>query len=90
MNILSVKNLTVSYGRIPALQDVSLDVEQGQYLCLVGNNGSGKSTLLKAIMGLVPTDSGSVYTPLSPDEISYLPQQIPWKRDFPLRSGRWC
>ena len=87
MNILSVKNLTVSYGRIPALQDVSLDVEQGQYLCLVGNNGSGKSTLLKAIMGLVPTDSGSVYTPLSPDEISYLPQQNPVEKGFPATVG---
>lgn len=87
MNILSVKNLTVSYGRIPALQDVSLDVEQGQYLCLVGNNGSGKSTLLKAIMGLVPTDSGSVYTPLSLDEISYLPQQNPVEKGFPATVG---
>lgn len=83
MNILSVKGLTVSYGRVPALENVSLDVEEGQYLCLVGNNGSGKSTLLKAVMGLVPFDKGSISTPLSPDEISYLPQQNPVEKGFP-------
>lgn len=83
MNILSVRNLTVSYGKVPALQGISLDVEQGQYLCLVGNNGSGKSTLLKAIMGLVPTTEGEISTPLSPDEISYLPQQNPVEKGFP-------
>lgn len=83
MNILSVKDLTVSYGRVPALENVSLDVEEGQYLCLVGNNGSGKSTLLKAVMGLVPFDKGSIFTPLSPDEISYLPQQNPVEKGFP-------
>lgn len=83
MNILSVKDLTVSYGRVPALENVSLDVEEGQYLCLVGNNGSGKSTLLKAVMGLVPFDKGSISTPLSPDEISYLPQQNPVEKGFP-------
>lgn len=83
MNILSVKDLTVSYGRVPALENVSLDVEEGQYLCLVGNNGSGKSTLLKAVMGLVPFDKGSISTPLSPDEMSYLPQQNPVEKGFP-------
>lgn len=83
MNILSVKDLTVSYGRVPALENVSLDVEEGQYLCLVGNNGSGKSTLLKAVMGLVPFDKGSISIPLSPDEISYLPQQNPVEKGFP-------
>lgn len=83
MNILSVKNLTVCYGKAPALENVSLDVEEGQYLCLVGNNGSGKSTLLKAVMGLVPIEKGSVSTPLSPDEISYLPQQNPVEKGFP-------
>ena len=83
MNILSVKDLTVSYGRVPALENVSLDVEEGQYLCLVGNNGSGKSTLLKAVMGLVPFDKGSISTPLSPDEISYLSQQNPVEKGFP-------
>ena len=64
MNVLSVKNLTVTYNRFPALDDVSLDVEEGQYLCLVGNNGSGKSTLLKAVMGLVPRERGRIETSL--------------------------
>ena len=58
-------------------------MEEGQYLCLVGNNGSGKSTPLKAVVGLVPIEKGSVSTPLSPDEISYLPQQNPVEKGFP-------
>ncbi len=83
MSILSVKNLTVSYGKVPALDNVSLEVEEGQYLCLVGNNGSGKSTLLKAVMGLVPKESGSINSPIGADEISYLPQQNPISKGFP-------
>lgn len=83
MNVLSVKNLTVTYNRFPALDDVSLDVEEGQYLCLVGNNGSGKSTLLKAVMGLVPRERGRIETSLDASEISYLPQQNPVEKGFP-------
>ena len=95
MNILSVKNLTVCYGKAPALENVSLDVEEGQYLCLVGNNGSGKSTLLKAVMGLVPIEKGSVSTPLSPDDLYHWPSAFQAARRrassaFPQPSGRSC
>lgn len=90
MNVLSVKNLTVTYNRFPALDDVSLDVEEGQYLCLVGNNGSGKSTLLKAVMGLVPRERGRIETSLDASEISYLPQQNPVEKGFPATVRRLC
>lgn len=59
-NILKVSNLSVSYGAIQALKDVSFEVEQGSVVSLIGANGAGKSTLLNAIVGLVPHTSGNV------------------------------
>lgn len=58
--ILRVKNLFVSYGGINALRGVSVDVEQGQIVSLIGANGAGKSTLLRTISGLVKARSGSI------------------------------
>jgi branched-chain amino acid transport system ATP-binding protein len=58
--ILEVKDLTVNYGAIQALKGVSLSLEKGEIVTLIGANGAGKSTTLRAIMGLVPAVSGSV------------------------------
>ncbi len=58
--MLKLKDLKVSYGGISALKGISLDVEKGQIVTLIGANGAGKSTTLKSIMGLVKPDSGSV------------------------------
>ncbi|MDE6719791.1 MAG: ABC transporter ATP-binding protein [Treponemataceae bacterium] len=66
--MLRVKNLFVSYGGINALRGVSVDVEQGQIVSLIGANGAGKSTLLRTISGLVKAQSGSIE--FSGEEIS--------------------
>jgi branched-chain amino acid transport system ATP-binding protein len=58
--LLEVKELSVSYGDVVALMDVSLDVEEGSIVALVGSNGAGKSTLLKAIAGLLHPSQGQV------------------------------
>jgi branched-chain amino acid transport system ATP-binding protein len=58
--LLEVKDLSVSYGDVRALTDVSLDVEEGTIVALVGSNGAGKSSLLKAISGLKHPSSGEV------------------------------
>jgi branched-chain amino acid transport system ATP-binding protein len=58
--ILEVKDLSVSYGAIQALKGVSLTLDKGEIVTLIGANGAGKSTTLRAIMGLVPPVSGSV------------------------------
>lgn len=60
MSLLEVKDLHVSYGGIKALKGISFNVEKGQIVTLIGANGAGKSTTLRAIVGLVPTKSGSV------------------------------
>jgi len=58
--LLEVKELSVSYGDVVALMDVSLEVEEGSIVALVGSNGAGKSTLLKAIAGLLRPSQGQV------------------------------
>lgn len=51
--ILSISNLSVSYGRVEAVRNVSLDLEAGQIVTIIGPNGAGKTTLLAAVMGLL-------------------------------------
>jgi len=59
--ILEVKNLSVYYGTVRALEDVSFSVNQGEIVALLGPNGAGKSTVLKAICGLVPIKKGEIF-----------------------------
>ena len=57
---LEVDNLTVRYGRVPAVQDLSLDVDRGEVVGLVGANGAGKTTTLYAVAGCRPIASGDI------------------------------
>ncbi len=59
--MLEIKNLTVNYGAITALQSVSLKVERGDIVTLIGCNGAGKSTTLKTISGLLKPKSGEIF-----------------------------
>jgi len=58
--VLSIKNLDVKYGAVLALKSVSLTVEQGEIVTLIGANGAGKSTTLMAISGLVRPSAGRI------------------------------
>lgn len=58
--LLSVENLTVAYGAVDALKSVSLDIQEGDIVAVLGANGAGKTTLLKAISGLVPIKAGAI------------------------------
>jgi branched-chain amino acid transport system ATP-binding protein len=60
MSLLSVRDIRASYGKVMALQGVTLNVGRGELVCLVGANGAGKTTLMKVIMGLVPAATGAV------------------------------
>ena len=58
--MLNIRNLMVNYGAIEALRGVSLEVNAGEIVSIIGGNGAGKSTLMKAISGLEVAKSGSV------------------------------
>jgi len=59
--MIKVENIDVFYGSIQALQRVSLSVDRGEIVALIGGNGAGKSTLLKAVAGLVRKQFGAIY-----------------------------
>ncbi|HNZ08465.1 MAG TPA: ABC transporter ATP-binding protein [Bacillota bacterium] len=58
--MLDIKDISVNYGGISALSDVSMHIEEGEVVAVVGSNGAGKSTLLRAISGLVPITEGKI------------------------------
>ena len=60
MSLLSIQNLEVRYGDLIGVADVSLDVEEGSVVALLGSNGAGKTTTLNAIAGLVPASAGTI------------------------------
>ncbi|MBK0399614.1 ABC transporter ATP-binding protein [Limibaculum sp. M0105] len=71
--MLKVEGLDAFYGKVQVLHGLSLEVDRGEILCLLGRNGAGKTTALKAIMGLVPPRAGAVM--LDGVDISLLPPE---------------
>jgi len=69
--LLEISDLSSSYGRIEALRDISIEIEQGEIVALVGANGAGKSTLLKIISGVQPHTKGRVH--FNGEDISQAP-----------------
>ncbi len=73
MAFLEVEDIRTYYGNIQALKGISLKVEEGECVTLIGSNGAGKSTTLRSISGLTPPRNGSIK--LGGQEISLLPAQ---------------
>jgi branched-chain amino acid transport system ATP-binding protein len=69
--MLELKAINAGYGKAQVLRDLSLRVESGEILCLLGRNGAGKTTTMQAIMGLLPLMSGAVM--LDGEDLSQLP-----------------
>ncbi len=87
-NIISIKNLSVSYGEKNVLENITFDIPAGIMCGIVGMNGSGKTTLLKSILQLVKIKSGEVKifdTDLKNvrQKIAYIPQRASIDWDFP-------
>ena len=60
MPLLEIKDMAVNYGRIEALHGISLSVEEGELVTLIGANGAGKTTTMRAISGIRPLARGSI------------------------------
>ena len=85
MALITMKDVTIAFEGVVAVEKVSFRVDPGDYLVIVGENGSGKSTLMRAMLGLVRPRSGSILygDGLTRERIGYLPQQTAAQRDFP-------
>ena len=86
---ISVRNLTVSYGPVPALLDISVDIEPSQLVGVIGPNGSGKSTFIKSVLGFIKPDHGTVAFFGDEDtnasgRIAYVPQRGSVDWDYPI------
>jgi zinc transport system ATP-binding protein len=93
MPLLEVENLTVQLGNSVILEDVSLTVKTGEIVAVIGPNGAGKTTLLKAVLGLLPIQSGTVRLlgkPLNAlnraerERLGYVPQSLDLDRTVPI------
>lgn len=86
---IEVNHLTVSYGPVPALLDVSFKIPPGQLIGIIGPNGSGKSTLIKTLLGFMSPDFGNIRLYGQPIEksrgrVAYVPQRGAVDWDFPV------
>ena len=87
--IVEINNVSFRYDRDPVLEDVSLQVDQGQFVGVVGPNGGGKTTLLKMMLGFLQPDSGSIRVFGKPPNkvvslIGYVPQYSALDLEFPI------
>jgi ABC-type Mn2+/Zn2+ transport system ATPase subunit len=88
-HVLQIRDLTVSYRRVPAVHHVSLELHCGRCVGLLGPNGAGKTSLLKAVAGLVPLETGTVHIGGHDGSaghgayVAYLPQRSVIDWDFP-------
>ncbi|MBT9613518.1 MAG: ABC transporter ATP-binding protein [Burkholderiales bacterium] len=69
--MLEARNLTVAYGGIQAVKDVSFEINEGELVCFIGANGAGKSSLLKALCGMAPAAAGAMH--FQNQSITHLP-----------------
>ena len=84
--ILKIRNLALGYPNLALFRGLSMDIEAGSTLAVLGANGSGKSTFVKMLLGLMDPLSGSLQWPQGrPSEIGYLAQMTEFDRRFPIR-----
>lgn len=85
MALITVRDLALGYDSHSILDGLNFTVEEGDYLCVVGENGSGKTTLMKTLLRLQEPVGGQILfgDGLKRNEIGYLPQQTEIQKDFP-------
>jgi zinc transport system ATP-binding protein len=88
--VLELRDVWLSYGGEPVLEQIDLTLEPRAYLAILGPNGGGKTTLLKVLLGLVAPDRGTVRVLGAPPRrtrgrVGYVPQRFQFDLDFPIR-----
>lgn len=82
--ILELDKLKLGYGKNIVIQNLSLEIFEGDFVCVVGPNGSGKTTLINGILGLLkPMDGKVVLNGFSQKQIGYIPQESEFDVNFP-------
>ena len=85
MSLIRCESLSLSYEGHSVVSNLNFSVEEGNYLCILGENGSGKTTLMKALLGLKAPAKGKILYDegLTRKDIGYLPQRTAVSKDFP-------
>ncbi len=88
-HVIQIHDLNFSFNGQAVLQDIDLDVKDGDFMAMIGPNGGGKTTLLKLMLGLLAPDSGSIRVfgelPRAVSyRIGYVPQDVHINKDFPI------
>jgi ATP-binding cassette subfamily F protein uup len=76
MAVINIQNLTISFGRVPLLDGIDIQIHDAERICLLGRNGAGKSTLMRLITGEIQPDSGTI-TAAKGVRCALLPQGVP-------------
>lgn len=90
MSIIQIKNLSFAYQKHQVLENINLNVEERDFLAIIGPNGGGKSTLLKLILGIEAIQQGEIRTfgekpQKNLSKIGYVPQDTNINTDFPIK-----
>jgi len=86
--LITLDKVNKAFAERPILQNISMQLMQGEITTLIGPNGAGKSTLVRLILGLIRPDSGSI-TPAADLKVGYLPQKISIDPSLPISTGRF-
>lgn len=86
--LISIRDLSIHYQGMSALENVDLDISAGKIVTIVGPNGAGKSSLVRAIIGVVPPSSGRIAR-IAGLRIGYVPQKLEAEALMPLQVGRF-
>ena len=81
--LIKVDHLHLGYDNQEVINDLSFDINQGDFITVLGQNGAGKSTLIKGLLGLIKPMEGQITYYLNEREIGYMPQETKVDRHFP-------
>ncbi|MEJ5167539.1 MAG: ABC transporter ATP-binding protein [Arcobacteraceae bacterium] len=83
-NIINITNLTFGYDKTTVLENINLNINDKDFLAIIGPNGGGKSTLFKLILGILNIQKGEISHKYDLQEIGYVPQNTNLNLDFPI------